>query len=439
MGQGEYKVVLTGAVVEGFDREQVVASAAKIFKCPVERAERFLLGKATTLKRDMDAATAERYRDHLAKAGIACRLESISAPQPVLELSEDIGVSPAPDRVSPSLSLSPTGEEQPANSSGSGATPSRSIESPSTSGNPPVAAGSGFQCPKCGTSQERGEECIKCGIIFSRHQASEDRTATASSQEEPEMNEWDEIGLFVGENMEKYQFKFRQLYQNDGKYQASWHWPAFIAPIPWMIYRKLYPWAAGLLVLQMVLPPMALLIVGISMGLMGNYLYYRHIIHKLGKMTSRGDSRREEIIHAGGRNSMIITIGGAILAGFLMMIAYYLFFMPPEVKEAMEQGQRNQQEIVDVGDDPTKQQMLMLKNILLMQKSASKLMNRDFEMPRDMEELRKMTGMKPKATTDKWGTQMEFEVDGNTMVFYSAGEDKSFDSADDIVLETSLE
>lgn len=442
MGQGNYKVVLTGSILEGFERTQVLAAAAKLFKCPEPQAERFLQGKPTALKREMDAATAERYEQQLNKVGIACRLEAITPAEPVLELSSAAEPSDPAEPVKPSLALTdaPSTQEQPP-----AALSGLSLESSpetvrATSASASAGETAGFRCPKCGTPQEQGEECIKCGIIFSRYQeaAPTETAAAASADEEAETSDLDELGLFVGENREKYRNKFARLYQNDGQYQTQWHWPAFLVPVPWMIYRKLYPWAAALIVLQMILPPIALAAVGISMGMMGNYLYYRHAMQRIGKITASGTERRDEIVQAGGTNSMLVTIGATFLIGLLTLFVYAQFFMPPEAKQALARHAEDRQEFAQVADSKTKQKMLLLKSLLGMQKAASAMTGKSFEMPRDMEELRKMLGAEPKATEDEWGSQMDLEVEGNSLTFYSPGEDKRFDTSDDVTVKTEL-
>lgn len=433
MGNGNYRVVLTGSILEGFERGPVVATVAKLFKCPEQQAERLLQGESTALKREMDAATAERYQQQLTKVGIASRLEAVAAPELVLELSSD--AEPAGASAAAPVAASPAPSEKTA----------LSLEPIGTAAADSTAAATaegqaGFHCPKCGTPQEKGEECIKCGIIFSRYQpdvSGADEAPTAPAEEDA-LSELDELALFVGEDWEKYRFKFTQLNQNSGQYKTQWHWPAFLAPLPWLIYRKLYPWAAVLLLVQIVLPPIALLMVGISMGLLGNFLYYRHAMQRIGKIAATDAERADEIAQAGGTNSLLLTIGATVLAGILMGIMSYLFFMPPEAKQAMEKQAEARQEFEQVGDDKTKQKMLLLKNLLGMQKATMEMVDKSFEMPRDMEELRKMLGADAKATADEWGSQMDLEVEGNSLTFYSPGPDLRFDTADDVVFKTEL-
>lgn len=449
MGSETYKVVLTGEVIAGFDRSLVVAAVAKLFKCPEPQAERVLQGKSTSLKREMDAQTAERYQQQLTKSGIDCRLEPVAPPPSILELSlEEEPPKPSASTVPPSpkpaqdKKIAPA-PVRPVASAETAAAPKWSLvedEAAKAAEAATVSVG-GFHCPKCGTRQEPGLECIKCGIIFTKYQPVKTPVVVVQQKESEEAatdetDEWDDLALFVGSNMEKYQSSFRQLHDNDGRYQVSWNWAAFLIPVPWMIYRKMYLWAAAYLLLQLILPSVALLALLAVPGLLGNFLYYRHALWRLGKIVSVGDERREDILRAGVTNSMPITIGVSVAATVLTFIVYYSFFLPPELEQAMEKSAAAQEELLSVQDDPTKVQMLMLKNGLLMHKSLSVGMNKPFAMPQDMDELSQVMSLPPKASQDKWGTQMQFETAGDTMVFRSAGPDKNFGTDDDVVLET---
>jgi len=438
MGSGTYKVVLTGEVIEGFDRGLVVAAVAKLFKCPEPQAERVLQGKTTPLKREMDAQTAGRYQQQLTKSGIACRLEAVAPPPSILELSleeDPPAVTPTPEQ---------SGNRAPVRPVATAETTSAPnwtlVEDEAKKAAEAAAAADGFHCPKCGTHQDQGVECIKCGIIFAKYQPVEIPVAATPVQPEEEeedaMDEWEEIALFVGTDMEKYRAKFHQLHQNDDRFQLQWHWAAFLAPVPWMIYRKLYFWAAGHLLLTLLLPPLGWLLLSVIPGVLGNYVYYRYIKWRLAKIVSNGEERREEIIAAGGTNSMPVTLGATFAAGIVMSFVYFQFFLPPAMEHAMEQSAANQKELLSVQDNPTKVQMLMLKNTFLIQKSMKVALKEEFTMPQDMDELRQLMALPPKATADKWGTQMQFEVAGDTLVFRSAGGDKVFGTDDDVVLET---
>jgi hypothetical protein len=386
MDRDTYDVVLTGSIEEGYERAEVITAAASLLKCSSERAEQLFQGKPVTLKRALDNATAIRYRDHLLKAGIGCRVEPVEKPNLGLELALE--------------------------SSESNSTPTDASATEASS----TADSSATRANNPGEQFQRG-----------------------SDQEIPETDEWDEIGLYVGHNLERYERKFRAIYQHDGSYQVAWHWPAFFVPIPWFIYRKLYPWAAGLLIVQFFLPPIAQIGLGIATGMMGNYIYYQAIVRKLRKLTLQGEERQDAIVQAGGTNSLLLTIGATIAIGFVMTTILYRFYTPPVMKQTVERTQQMQKEIADVGNDPTRKKMMLLHNVLVLRKLASKAVKREFHVPQDMAQYQAMTKLSDKAISDKWGSPMRLSVDGNKLTFLSAGEDKIFFSDDDVKLETKLQ
>lgn len=419
MGQTNYRVVLTGDTTENANREAVVTTAAKIFKCSQEKANLLLSGKPTPLKKEMDEGTAQRYRETLLKAGIACRIEAINA---VLSVAE---------KLASNLSLEPKdGEvvnEGPADES-------------------PVTAPGGFQCPKCHTPQDKGVECIKCGIIFAKYQPPQETPPQAiDTEDSTSTDEWDEICLFVGENIDAYRHKFRTLYDNDGKFKLQWHWPAFFIPVPWMIFRKMYLWAAAYTLIMAVSPLLLLIPVILLPGFVGNYLYYRQAVQKISKIQSHGEQRRTDIIQAGGNNSILMTIGLSVLASLIMSFIMYKLIFASYVEQAMEsvkqdaqfmQGDNNTS-MQNPGIQTTKFQMLMLKNAVLMQKRLMASGDSTASVPSNMDDLLDSLHHESGADLDAWKTPMQFDYENGTMTFTSAGPDKTFGTDDDIVLETS--
>lgn len=434
MGQANFRIILTGNPLQDFDTTQVVQAAAQLFKCSEERARQFFAGNPTPLKREMDQPTAQRYRERLTKAGIDCRIEPVAAAGLSLELEpEEAPADPAPETTPVRTAAEVAAAIDTSKY--------KLVDDINTEPENTEQADTEFRCPKCNTLQDKGEECIQCGIIFAKYQPP--AVAVTPVDEEPETayvtedGQWDEIALFVGDNIEQYQHKFRQLYDNDGKYKLQWHWAAFCIPIPWLIFRKMYLWAVAYFVIMSLSPWYLLLPVILLPGFFGNYLYYRHAVSGIGKITSVGTQRREDIIKAGGSNSILMTIGISLLAGIIMSVIMYKLLFAPLVEQAMQQVSGDIQFIAkddSPGTKATKVQMLMLKNALIMQKAVKSKTEANFHMPADMDELMQMMDNPPNMDKDYWGTTMTYTLDGNTLVFRSAGADKSFDTEDDIVL-----
>ncbi len=85
---------------------------------------------------------------------------------------------------------------------------------------------------------------------------------------------------FIDKEANKYLTKFSKFYV-DGrdKFAFTWHWPAFLFMILWMVYRKLYGWALVVFFLSFV--PFLNILLWPVLGLTGNYLYYKHTKKKI--------------------------------------------------------------------------------------------------------------------------------------------------------------
>ncbi|PIE40449.1 MAG: hypothetical protein CSA51_00725 [Gammaproteobacteria bacterium] len=69
-----YQVIITGEVLPGFDSQQVAAVAAQLFKLSSAQAPQ-LLSKPRTVKKGVDAQTAERYLQKLKAIGLVAKTE----------------------------------------------------------------------------------------------------------------------------------------------------------------------------------------------------------------------------------------------------------------------------------------------------------------------------------------------------------------------------
>ncbi len=78
-----FKIIFTGELLSGFQRETVIESLIGLTNMDREKAEKLLAAERPTLiKKDIDMATAEKYRHRFEKAGLQIRLEQ-TAPLPV--------------------------------------------------------------------------------------------------------------------------------------------------------------------------------------------------------------------------------------------------------------------------------------------------------------------------------------------------------------------
>jgi hypothetical protein len=82
MADATFQVVFEGRLAEGADRAQVKANVARLFKIDVAKVEPLFSGRRAVVKRRLDEATANRYRDAFEQAGAIVKLVPEGAEEP---------------------------------------------------------------------------------------------------------------------------------------------------------------------------------------------------------------------------------------------------------------------------------------------------------------------------------------------------------------------
>ncbi|OUM09338.1 hypothetical protein BW686_01185 [Pseudomonas syringae] len=88
-----YEIVFSAELVAGAQPEKVRANLAKLFQADAERLELLFSGRRLVLKNNLDAATAEKYRATLERAGARVHILEMNAPPPM----EEVELAPPPD------------------------------------------------------------------------------------------------------------------------------------------------------------------------------------------------------------------------------------------------------------------------------------------------------------------------------------------------------
>lgn len=142
-----YKVIFSGTLKAGTDVEQFISGFMQLFKVPEEQARKLAsMGRAITLKENLDAAAAEKYRQVLDKLGMQVHVEPISA---------------APLSINP-ISAPPA------------STPADDSQQDEVADTRP-------RCPKCGSDRLKDDDCLACGIIISRFLERQARSVAESA------------------------------------------------------------------------------------------------------------------------------------------------------------------------------------------------------------------------------------------------------------------
>lgn len=140
---------------------------------------------------------------------------------------------------------------------------------------------------------------------------------------------------FVGPNHELYERTLAKMRAKDPalrKPPLTWCWPAFLVTIPWLLYRKLYGLAAGLIggviAISLILPDSSntgMAACYTMIGMLAKSTYVQHALKKIQKLRSRAASEEELetlVKMAGG-----VSIPGAVIGTILFIGFNVLAFM----------------------------------------------------------------------------------------------------------------
>ncbi len=74
----QFNVILTGALLAGFTKEEAAASFSRLFKCTEAVAGKKINGRELVVKKNVDLITAEKFKDALTKIGLIVRLAAVA-------------------------------------------------------------------------------------------------------------------------------------------------------------------------------------------------------------------------------------------------------------------------------------------------------------------------------------------------------------------------
>ncbi|MCW8933697.1 MAG: hypothetical protein OQK98_03140 [Gammaproteobacteria bacterium] len=89
-----FEVAFSGQIKEGADLEQVKAKVGAMFKADATKLGHLFSGKRMVIKKNIDQATANKYKSALNNAGAVCEIKSLS------ESPVNTSVEPEPAQVS---------------------------------------------------------------------------------------------------------------------------------------------------------------------------------------------------------------------------------------------------------------------------------------------------------------------------------------------------
>ncbi len=95
-----FEVAFSGQIADGADLDTVKAAVGKIFKADDAKLAQLFSGKRIVIKKNIDEATARKYKAAFSNAGAICEIKNLSqyAAKPV---TEEVVAAPPPEEPAP--------------------------------------------------------------------------------------------------------------------------------------------------------------------------------------------------------------------------------------------------------------------------------------------------------------------------------------------------
>ncbi|MDD2582775.1 MAG: DUF2628 domain-containing protein [Desulfuromonadaceae bacterium] len=135
----------------------------------------------------------------------------------------------------------------------------------------------------------------------------------------------DEVGVFVGDNASYYiQIFSKFTISGRERFCVTWNWSTFGFTFLWMLYRKMYILALVTFVAFCI--PGINIILHIVVGMVGNYLYYRHVKEKIVEIRSTQSPQNfyPVLREMGGVNRWVISL--AVIISIMLGLLFIFFF-----------------------------------------------------------------------------------------------------------------
>ena len=117
-----FEVAFSGQIDEGADLEKVKAKVGAMFKADATKLAHLFSGKRMVIKKNIDQATANKYKSALNNAGAVCEVKSLSE-APVAQVAEVKPEQVSPETEKAEVRTETSAESRPATSVVSGDIP----------------------------------------------------------------------------------------------------------------------------------------------------------------------------------------------------------------------------------------------------------------------------------------------------------------------------
>ncbi|MGL5695080.1 MAG: DUF2628 domain-containing protein [Peptostreptococcaceae bacterium] len=213
-----------------------------------------------------------------------------------------------------------------------------------TEENPGINNDNTVFCSKCGAKNEfNAKFCVECGNnlktiednIKNTTQNIKDtinnnetfKSFVNSSSSDSNKASWNNKDMvdYIQKNPEYYIPKFEQIQEYNKS--TSWNWASFLLGPLWFLYRKMYAFGFGFMVLAFILSYIPFigwalpLACSVCYGIYGNDLYLKHLCKNLDEIKHLNeDAKHRVIISKGGVNLALPLIMAFFTSGIFFVI-----------------------------------------------------------------------------------------------------------------------
>lgn len=172
-------------------------------------------------------------------------------------------------------------------------------------------------CRYCGKNIEDNDRfCMVCGKPTGIQPQADNEQPHSNADYQPDSTAVE----LVGKNTNYYISQFQKLKWNNKR--VSWNWAAFLTGACWLVYRKLYLWALGYIVVNLLLlAEGANIILMVVEGLFANYIYMQHIENLTEEAKKLPENSRTEFIRKkGGTNAVAVIALIVLMVVFIVLV-----------------------------------------------------------------------------------------------------------------------
>ncbi len=388
MAESLCRIIISGTLVAGKNRQTVVRDLAALFKCSADQAAALINGQPVPLKRLFDKVAAQRYATRLLQIGVKCGIQTVGASD----------------------------------------------------------ANQTMVCPKCHTRQPLAAECATCGIVVERRQkAPTDANQDGAAHKlEPRQKDSLVLRMAGSRNLAYYQKNFRRFEAKDDKYVLQWNLYAFLIPFAWFVYRKMPVAAAVTWILYGILPRSVLLVLHVLCGFAGNFWYFKSLRLKTDHLPSNNDRKRTKMLSGGGVSGKSVMVATGI--AYVLMAIYIFSPLGPMLGlMATDVEKLNEQKVEQLQRDRAQDLAgAASTGLSLVGESISRRIyefeakGKSIGIPESLDKLLEYYQIEVDAMKDVWSHPVRYEKYTRGFVVTSAGPDGVFGTKDDISQEVEM-